>query len=145
MTISAFDPILDITSLRDSMDRVFREVMDARLPGLSAFSLQPAPMDMYEEEGALVARISLPGFKADEINVSVDGTVLSITAETEQERTEDKTYHLHERHAGRVERLVTLPFAVQTEGAEATFQDGTLNLRLPRAPGAEARRIPVKG
>jgi len=100
------------------------------------------PVDIREENGNLVVEAELPGFKPDEIDVSVDRGVLSITAEREPAETQGKR-HLTERRYTRVERQFTLPTTVDESKVQATLDDGLLRLELPKTDENKRRRIEI--
>lgn len=82
----------------------------------------------------------------DDLEVTVDNGVLTLRGEKkEEEKTEGKDYHRVERRYGRFERHIRLPQYVDTEKIEATYKDGVLKLRMPKAEAARARPIQIKG
>jgi HSP20 family protein len=99
-------------------------------------------VEMEEGEKETLVRIELPGFEPAEVEVRVAGNLLTVVAEhkeTEGKEKEPKTT----RH-GRVVRTLTLPPATEVEKVEALFRNGVLEVRLPKKPEAEGRRIEVK-
>lgn len=145
MVLARWDPFSEITSLRQAMDRLFEEawVRPSRLFGLEG---QYVPLDVAEGEHEYTIRAALPGIKPEEVDISVVGNVLTIRGEHKEEQEEkQRTWHHREIRYGRFERSVTLPTEVQAERAEATFKDGILTLRLPKAEAARPKRIQVKG
>ena len=101
----------------------------------------PWAFDTEEKEKEYVIRAELPGFEMGEIEVLVNGTVLTIKAEHKEEPKEKESV---ERHYGRVVRTVTLPVEVMPERIEATCRNGVLEVRLPKNPKAVPRKIEVK-
>ena len=101
------------------------------------------PVDIREEDGKLVVDAEMPGFKRDEIDVSVENGVLRIQAERKPEETEG-TEHLKERRYTRVERAFTLPAEVDDSDVDAKLQEGVLHLELPKSKESQPRRIEVK-
>jgi len=100
------------------------------------------PMDIREEDNKIIVEQEVPGFKSDEINVSVEGDTLSISAE--RHRPESKgTSHLHERCYTRVLRSVTLPSTVDESKVDAHLEGGVLRLGMPKAEQQRRRRIKV--
>jgi HSP20 family protein len=94
--------------------------------------------DVTEDDKEMVVRAEMPGFDLNDINVQVRGDQLSIWGEKKQQGE-------HEQRYGRFRRTVTLPPGVDTDKAQATFQNGLLELHLPIKEEARARRIPVQG
>jgi HSP20 family protein len=86
----------------------------------------------------------LPGLDEKNVEVLVDDDVLTIRGEKRSE-TEDQERRFSERYYGRFERVIPLPFAVEEDKAEASFNNGVLTVTLPRSAQAEdkAKRIAI--
>jgi HSP20 family protein len=92
------------------------------------------PVDLYEEQGVVVAKVELPGLRKEEIEVTLEGNLLTVSGVKErEERVERKSYTRYERHAGAFSRTVSLPCEVVMEKATASLKDGVLEIRAPRA------------
>lgn len=92
-------------------------------------------------------RVALPGIKADDVSVEVEGHTLALRAEKREEReVEEDGYRRSERSYGAVQRVLSLPDDVDGEGIEANFADGVLTLRIPRhgAPAPRGRHIEIQ-
>ncbi len=120
-------------------DRLFHDFIE-QVPEREV--LGAYPVDIREGDDAVLVDAELPGFKAEEINVSMEQGILSISAERRQEESKEKP-HLSERRFTRVERSFALPTAVDEEQIEAKLTEGVLRLRLPKRPGSSPRRIEV--
>jgi HSP20 family protein len=104
-------------------------------------------VDVRESEDGLVLHAELPGLKPQDVDVSVENGVLSISGQKRQETeegNENSEYHLVERRYGRFERRFTLPRTIEAEKVNAEFADGVLTVTLPKAEAAKPRRIEVK-
>jgi HSP20 family protein len=101
------------------------------------------PMDMREEDNKVIVDQELPGFRKNEIDVSIDRDVLSIVAERRPAEAKG-TAHLRERRYTRVQRSVALPAGVDESKVDAKLQNGVLHLEMVKKEGAERRRIEVK-
>lgn len=146
MALSRWDPFREVMSLREAMDRLFEESFVRPMAWLTRGEYAGLPLEMYETDKEVVVKAPLPGFKPDEVDIELQNGVLSIRAEHKEEHEEKgATYHLREYRAGRFYRQVTLPAEVNADKAEATFEDGILTLRFPKAEKAQARKIKVKG
>jgi len=103
------------------------------------------PLDLRETEGEIIVEMCVPGFKPDDIHITVIGDILSIRGEIlEEEAREEETYHLRERQIRSFKRSIPLPAQVEADKAEAVFANGELKLTLPKAPEARARTIEIK-
>jgi HSP20 family protein len=102
-------------------------------------------VDVAEKNGAYVVKGELPGVKKDDIRVSVDGAQVTLEAEVKQEKTADNERVLHtERAYGKVSRVFTLPQEVDEAAVEARFQDGVLELKLPKKQAAARKQITIQ-
>lgn len=101
-------------------------------------------VDVSEDDGALIVRASVPGFKKEEIDVEVHNGVLAIKAkhaEVQEESTEK--YHRRERRVGSVSRMLALPDTVTGEDVKAELKDGVLTLRLGKTPKEQPRKVQI--
>jgi HSP20 family protein len=102
-------------------------------------------MDLTENDGAIEAKLDLPGVEAKQIEVRINGNLMSITANRKEEKEEKgKTFHRVERRVGTFSRSVTLPCAVAEDKVEARYHDGVLTVTLPKAEQAKTHMITVK-
>ena len=89
----------------------------------------------------MVFKFDLPGLKSDQVKVSVHDRLLTVTGERHEEREEKHEGYLsRERAIGRFERSVRLPENLQQDDVEASFSDGVLTVRVPRAGESTPRR-----
>jgi HSP20 family protein len=142
--ITVWRPRRALLPLRASLDRLFDE------PWLSPVEMwtEPPRVDMYREDGHLVVKAEVPGISAEELEVTVKDNILTISGETQaEEEVEEENYIRRERNYGSFCRSVALPSEAEGDKAEASFEDGVLNLTIPMAeePQEESVKIPVKG
>jgi HSP20 family protein len=101
------------------------------------------PVDIDEDEKHIYVAAELPGFTRDEIDVSLQAGVLTISAQRKVEPTE-RTKHVTERRYTRVQRSFTLPESVDEEKVDAKLDSGVLQITLNKRPDAQRRKITVK-
>lgn len=102
-------------------------------------------LEMYEKEDKFVVRTELPGMKKEEIDISVLGDTLTIKGERKTEsEVKDEDYYRCELCYGKFSRAVTLPSAVQVGKVEASYDNGILEITLPKAVEAKPRKVEVK-
>jgi len=102
-------------------------------------------MNVTEDPDNYYMRAELPGIKADELNISVTGTSLTIAGERAIPAENEKArYHRREREAGKFSRVTSLPSQVDTSKAEARCVDGVLTVVLPKAEVVKPKQISVK-
>jgi HSP20 family protein len=103
-------------------------------------------VDIVETENAFVAKADLPGLTKDDIELSLEDGVLSISGERtfkHEEKGEGKSFRRIERAYGSFRRAFTLPQGVDVDKVEASFTDGVLTLTLPKTEIVKARKIAI--
>jgi len=111
-------------------------------PGGQEMSIK---VDVKEDDKAYTVRADIPGMKKEDIQVDVDGNMVSLRAETKQEKEEKQGEKLlyRERNYGMVSRSFALPAEVDEKAARAEYKDGVLNLVLPKKANGGAKRVAV--
>ncbi len=101
-------------------------------------------VDIYEEKGNVIAKMSLPGIKPEEIDVSIEGDMLTVSGRREEEKEiKDKDYYSKEIRRGSFSRTSTLPKEVDASKAKAKFEDGILVISMPAIKGAKEKAVKV--
>jgi HSP20 family protein len=101
-------------------------------------------LDIIENDNELVVKATVPGFKPEDIEINVVDDTLSIKAETQAEKKEEKeTYLLRERRYNALHRSVHLPVTVEADKATAEFEHGVLTLTLPKAEAVKPKQIKI--
>ena len=103
-------------------------------------------IDVSESEGAYLVHAEIPGVKKDDIHVAIDGNSVEISAEVKRERDvkEGEAVLRAERYYGKVYRAFSLAQEIDESATEARYNDGILELKLPKKATAKARRISVQ-
>lgn len=102
------------------------------------------PLDISEKDGALIVRASLPGFATEEVEVELDGGVLSISAtRADEQQAEDERHYRRERRSGSLSRRIALPDAVADAEVDAELKDGVLTLTIPIPEASRPKQIEV--
>ncbi|MFO7180762.1 MAG: Hsp20/alpha crystallin family protein [Pseudomonadota bacterium] len=150
--VGAFGPWMSpfsmVRRIIDDMDRMFEGLSPFRSP-LGGFGLGFGesfwpPLEVYSEDGQIVVRADLPGMRDEDVRVEIEGDRLTLAGERRKEREERKGGILHsERSYGSFRRSIVLPEGVDTDSAEASFQNGVLEVRM-KAPGRRGRRLEIK-
>jgi HSP20 family protein len=138
--ITRFNP------LDEAFENVFRTV-PVWLPSRETRALAPTQirMDVTENDKEYVVRADMPGVKKEEINVSIDGNEVTVSAEVKHEKDikNGETVVHSERYYGKIQRVFTLGQEVDEATAQAKYQDGVLELKLPKKTVAAAKRLAV--
>lgn len=129
--------------LQNEIDQVFNRVWASTEDGGRWTTSASYPVDITEEDDHITVEAELPGFKRDEISVTMEQGVLTIDAER---KVEEKKGHpqLNERRWTRVTRSFRLGQAVDEGKVDAKLEDGVLTLTLPKREEVKPRRIEVK-
>lgn len=101
-------------------------------------------LDMYETKDDLVVSCEVPGVKEEEVHVSVTDDLLTIKGERSRlEEVKDDDYHRLERSYGKFERSIPLTVPVKTDKVTATYHDGVLQIKLPKAEAAKPKEVKI--
>jgi HSP20 family protein len=114
---------------------------------MSEMPSEPAiKLDVTEDEKAYHVKAELPGVKKEDIAVEIDGNQVSLCAEVkrETEKKDGETVVHSERYYGKQYRSFTLPEDIERDKAEAKFDNGVLELNLPKRAGKSAQRVQVQ-
>ena len=126
------------------MDRMFREFFGPTSTNGTGVATYQLPVDVAETEDGYRVRATLPGFKPDQVEVTISEGVLSIEAKRSEEKTEENGRYLRrEVFSGNYRRHLTLPGDVKAEDIKADFEDGVLTVQVPRAPKPQPVKIAI--
>jgi HSP20 family protein len=126
-----------------AIDRTWRGLGIEPLGALFTANLWPA-VDVEETDQGLTLTADVPGMDPKDIDVQVDGNLLSIRG-TREQKHEEKSNGMRrtERQFGQFERIVTLPAYVEADRIEAKCDKGTLTIKLPRISGKAPKKVKV--
>lgn len=145
-TIVRWDPLSDAVSLRDAMDRLFEDsfIQPRFVAPLRESVMGRLPIDLVENQNELIVKASIPGFKPEDIEITVVGDALTIKGTAQNEvKQEKENYLVQERRFGAFHRTLNLPVAVQADKAHADFENGVLTLTLPKVEEIKPKQIKV--
>jgi HSP20 family protein len=138
MAIIRWDPFREMTTVRNQFDRLFG-AFEGRQE-----SWMPA-VDVFDTKDAVVLKAELAGMNSDDIHIEVDDNVLTISGERKfEEKFEEGRYYRVERRFGSFERSLALPQGVKPDDIVANYEEGVLEVRVPKAEEEKPRRIEVK-
>lgn len=102
-------------------------------------------IDVFEREGKVIVRADVPGMKPEEIEVTVEGDLLTVKGRREEEKeVKEENYYASERSFGEFSRTVRLPEGADVDAIEATCSDGVLEVTIPRPGVPEAKSVKVQ-
>ncbi len=101
------------------------------------------PVDLYDTEGALVARVSLPGVHIDDVEVTTNTDTLTISGEIKIEPAEGDVLW-QERSGGSFYRSFKLPVPIKADDVDASLKNGILRIEMPKTDELKSRSVKIK-
>ena len=144
----------DFVALRDTVDSLVNQAFAGdqyrtvwSRGGNGRAIAQPLPLDVYATEDQAVLLAAIPGMSPDALELTVHQNTVTVSGTIgnarESEEAKGATWYLQELWSGEVRRSVTLPFPVDADATQATFEHGVLRVVLPKAETAKARKIAI--
>ena len=137
------------------LERLFQEFFEEsfpprmwkRFPSLKKLreleGMSPS-VDMYDKKDEIVVKAEVPGIEKENINISISDNTLTIKGETKkEEEVKEEDYYYSERSYGSFARTLSLPAKVQADKIKASFKNGILEIRLPKAEEAKPKEIKI--
>jgi HSP20 family protein len=146
MAIVRWEPFREFSTLQNEMNRLFNTVFDAPSPGNGGSTLRrwmPA-MDLVETEDHFVLRADLPGMSQDDVKIEFEDGTLTVSGERKAEHdSKNEGFYRVERAFGSFSRSLTLPQGIDAEAVTANFENGVLEVRIPKPEERKPRRIEI--
>jgi HSP20 family protein len=130
----------------DYVQREFDNVLSRLLTGdgFNGTNLASYPVDVREDVDHIYVEAELPGYKKEEVDVTLENQTLTISAEKKEEtEKKDADLLLSERRYGRFQRSFTLPLTVNEQSVDAKLRDGVLTVTLNKREESKPRKISV--
>ncbi|MFN8216496.1 MAG: Hsp20/alpha crystallin family protein [Solirubrobacterales bacterium] len=146
MAIVRWDPGRELDTLQGEMNRLFDGFFGraGSAPAGGVTRRWVPPMDLVETDDSLILRADLPGLKREEIEIEVKDGVLTVSGERRAEHEGRREgYHRVERSFGRFSRSLGLPKGIRAESVSASFEDGVLEVKMPKPVEVQPTRIEV--
>ena len=131
---------------RDSVfDDLFNELYSLPTSFLSKSGVDLSPrIDISETDAAYKIEAELPGINQKDIDVKIDNNILTIKGKKEDIKEEkEKNYHLRERYYGAFQRSISLPNNIEPEKIKASFENGVLNISVPKNDKRTPKKIEI--
>jgi len=146
MSIARWDPFLELKTLEDRMSRwLDRSTRPTEGSFMSAFEFTP-PADVYEDESKITLKMEVPGIKQEDLDIHIDGNTLSVDGERKVEQDEKReNFRRVERQYGSFSRSFELPSSADCDKISANFQDGILQIEVPKRAEARGKQIQIGG
>jgi HSP20 family protein len=148
MALARWTPMRTLPAFQEEMNRMFNEFFRGGTGGEQGWvaGAWTPPVDIYDTDDALVLKAELPGVSKDDVSIEVHHNTLTLRGERKHEaEVKEENYHRVERAYGTFQRSFVLPTMVDQDKVQATYQDGVLELRLPKLESAKPRRIAITG
>lgn len=141
--LTRFDP-LQLSRL-DPFESMVRDLMPTGLRSMMRTWEEPAiPIEVQELDNAYLLSAEVPGVKKEDIDISISGNQVTISAETKHEKmASDAKEWCNERLFGKFSRTIQLPLEIEDTGADASYVDGVLHLTLPKKASSMAKRLEI--
>lgn len=141
-------PGREMVRFRDEIDNLFNRFFDMDFPisrRLFGEGEWAPRIDVSESTCEITVEAEIPGCEAKDIDVKLEGRMLTISGEKKQEKeSEEENYHRLERAYGSFSRMVELPGEVDAEAIDATYKKGILKLVLKKIRSSETKKIEIK-
>jgi HSP20 family protein len=148
MSVSRWDPFQDLLAIQDEMNQLFGRAVGqgpGRGQGQSGDRVWAPALDISERKDAYVVTVEVPGIKAEDLDITLEDGLLTIQGERRfTQESSEQQFHRVERRYGSFRRSITLPAQVQAEQIEASFEDGVLQVIVPKAEEAKPKKISVR-
>jgi len=146
--VSRWDPFQDLLSIQDEMNQLFGRAMGqpSGRQGSEASTRMWAPaLDISERKDAYLVTVELPGVKAEDLEITLEDGLLTIQGERHfAHDASEQQFHRVERRYGAFRRSITLPSRVRANEIEASFENGLLQVVVPKAEEAKPKKIEIR-
>ena len=141
--LTRWDPFQEMLNLRQSVNRLFDNVStDHEWVQPTMWGLA---VDAVENKDDFIIKASVPGINPENLDFSYSDDTLTIKGEIKSDNeVKENRYHLRERRYGSFSRSISLPTKIKGDAIEASYQNGVLSLRLPKAEEVKPKRIAIK-
>src|ERR1700751_6183499 len=147
--VITWNPLREIDEVQNRLSRFFlggfpNRMGSGEIPSLAVAVWSPE-VDISEDDHGYLLKTDLPEMKKDDVRVTVEDGILSVSGERKSEKEDQKKkFHRIERSFGTFRRSFTLPEDADSTNVTAEFRDGVLKVHLPTTPVARSKAIEVK-
>lgn len=145
--MAGWDLFQEMDMLRREIDQAFRGagrtyLNPTFLPGISAGGYPR--VNLGEDENNYYLEALVPGIEPDDIDLNLMRGTLTLSGERKEKATDGRTWHRHERGAGKFMRTIELPDMVDSANVDAEYRNGVLLITLPKPQSVKPKKITVK-
>lgn len=146
MSLARWDPFREFQNLENEMNRLFRHRLSGAPRSEEALTTSQfaPPVDVYEDDSKLSIKMDVPGVDSKDLDIRVDGNLLTVSGERKFEAEEKKeNFRRVEREYGSFSRSFTLPASADTDNVSANFENGTLRIDIAKRADSRAKQIKI--
>jgi HSP20 family protein len=144
MAMVRWEPVRELDSLQSDMNRLFDRFFGSTSGNGPTQRRWIPARDIAETDDSVVLRSDLPGVKEDDVQIEVKDGVLTVSGERRDEHEEKgEDFHRVERSFGRFSRSLSLPDGVDPDKVEANFDNGVLEVRIPKPEETQPTRVEI--
>jgi HSP20 family protein len=151
MALVRWEPVRELSSLQNEMNRMFNAFFDAPSSsgggngGAGTVRRWLPAMDLVETDEHFVLRADLPGLSQEDVEIELEDNVLTISGERKAEHEEKgEGFYRMERSFGRFRRALTLPEGIDADAITAGFDKGVLEVRIPKPEVRKPRKVAIQ-
>jgi len=141
MAIVRWDPLKDLVSIQERINRLFDDALTSRKSGVQSDWIPP--VDVLETEKGVLLIVEVPGLKEDDIDIQISDNILTIKGERKLPDVEKENYYRLERPYGKFSRSFQLPDNVDVNKVKASLKDGILKISLEKSEKEKPKVINV--
>jgi HSP20 family protein len=141
--LTRYNPWNEMVSLREAMDRLFEDSFISPRNALGNWGARGMAANLYETPEGFILQLPMPGTNPDNVEITAQQDTLVLKWETKVSVPEGATVHWNGFPSGQFQQAFTLPAPINSERAEASYNDGVLTLNLPKAEHVKARTVKV--
>ena len=148
MALIRWEPVRELHSMQNEMNRLFNTFFDSPTPsngGGNTLARRWIPaMDVVETEDHFVLRADLPGLSESDVKIELEDNILTVSGERKSEHEQKgEGYYRVERAFGSFSRSLTLPEGVDADGIQAKFDNGVLEVQIPKPEQQKPRKVEI--
>ena len=139
------NPLFGRGLARGSFDNLFQDLLPVNYRDFMMYPETAFPaIDIVDKENHFLVKAEVPGFKKEELDISIEGDVLTLTGETKNEKEEEKeNYYYKESKYGSFQRSVRLSSEINRDGIKASLKDGILHVELPKLEEKKPTKVEI--
>ena len=141
-------PLEGVAVLQNRLNSIFNDFANStgelQNESLSAGNFVP-PVDIYEDANRLVLKLEVPGIPQEDLQINLENQTLTVKGERKFVNDEkEENFHRIERRYGSFVRSFTLPSTIETESAQANYENGVLSITLPKKEAAKPKQLKIE-